>query len=247
MKKTTLVFTLLLTLLSQISWAQSERYGRFGVQVSPTISWMTTNDKQIEGAGSNWGLKLGVLGEYVFNDNTGLFAGLGFGFNQGGTIQNGYTSGVFWPDSDLSSPLLDTVPMNAKLHYRLNYVEIPFGLRMRTGSRGDQMRFYAEIPVFTLGFKTKAVGDIRGTNGRDSEDEDISDDVNALAISWGLGAGLEYKLPGVVLVGGLGYQSQFTDATSDKGAILKSSAWEKEDSKATIGTIILRLGVFFGD
>ena len=249
MKQITLVFGFLLSILAGVR-AQSNADGsgfRFGVQTSPTISWMRSNDKNIEGTGSNWGLKLGALGEYFFTPNYAFFGGLGFGFNQGGTLQNGYTAGVFWPDSELSGPTFDTLPQNAKLHYRLNFVEIPFGLKMRGGSSEDSpIKFYAEIPVFTLGFKTKAVGDIRGTNNQNTEDEDISKDVNAIALSWGLGAGIEYEVSAsTVVVGGLGFQSQFTDISSDKGSILKNNTWEKEDSKGTLSLITLRLGVYF--
>ena len=150
-------------------FAQEAQSVRFGFQASPTWSWMRTNDKKIEGIGSNWGLKFGALGEYYFAPNYAITTGLGFGLNQGGTIQNGYEKGVFWPKSDLSEPKFDTLSMNAKLHYRINYVEIPIGLRMRGGSNEDsRIKFYAELPVFTLGFVTKSLGDIRGTNSQNT-------------------------------------------------------------------------------
>jgi opacity protein-like surface antigen len=220
---------------------------RFGLHTSPTWSWARTDDKRLEGIASNWGIKLGTIGEYYFANNYAVMSGIGFGLNQGGTIQNGYEKAVFWNDSDLSLPGLDTIGQNAKLHYRLNYVEIPIGIRMRGGSNEDQaFRFYAEAPVFTLSFRSRALGDIRGTQGQNSEDEVIKEDVIGAAISWGVGAGIEYELAThATLVAGLSYQQQFTDFTPNNGAILKNSTWQKEDSKATIGLIALRLGIFF--
>jgi hypothetical protein len=221
---------------------------RFGFQASPSWSWLTTNDKKIEGLSSNWGLKLGAMGEYYFADNYAITSGLGFGFNQGGTLQNGYENGIFWPKSELSSPSLNTLPKLAKLHYRINYVEIPLGLKMRGGSNEDsRMKFFAEIPVFTLGFVTKATGDIRGTNNQNSEDEDIRPDINGVSLSWGLGGGIEYEFAtNATMVAGLTYQQQFTDLTKNGGSVEKSANfWDKEDSKATTGVIALKLGIFF--
>ena len=155
MKKIALIFCFSAFLLSGML-AQESHGARFGFQASPTWSWLRTNDKKIEGLNSNWGTKLGVMGEFYFANNYALTTGLGFAFNHGGFLQNGYNQGVYWPKSDLSSVNLDTLPLNAKLHYRVTYVEIPFGFKMRGGSNEDsRIKFYAEAPVFTLGFVIK--------------------------------------------------------------------------------------------
>lgn len=234
-----------LIFLSASGSAQDAPTFRFGVHASPSWAWMRTSDKKLEGTSSNWGLKFGLMGEYYFAENYAFVSGLNLSFNQGGTIQNGYERADLWNDSDLSEEELHNIPINGKYHYRVNYVEIPFGLKLRGGS-GDALGYYAEIPVFTLGFVTRAQGDIRGTNN-DVEDEDIRDDVNGLALSWGLGGGIEYKASGFTFVGGLHFQQQFTDVT-DKGLIQKSATdpvLSEEKSKGTIGLIALRAGVFF--
>lgn len=244
MKKIALAFGFLLA-LQGLGFAQSEF--RFGVQASPTMSWLRTDDKLIEGAGTNLGLKFGVLGEYYFASNYAFFGGLGFGFNHGGTLQNGYTRSVSWPNTDLSNPLLDTLPKDAKLHYRLTYVEIPFGLRFRGGSNEDsRIKFYAEAPVFSLGFLTKALGDIRGTAIDQTEDENIRDDVNGLSLSWGAGAGIEYEIASnATIVTGLFFQQQFTDMTNDGGSVQGSGDWKPEKSKGAYNSLSLRLAFFF--
>lgn len=248
MKK--IVYCCFFILLLQRVSAQSNTDGstfRFGLHASPSWSWLRSDDKLLESTGSNWGIKLGTIGEYYFSNNYAFMSGIGFGLNQGGTLQNGYDRAVFWNDSDLSLPGLDTISKNAKLHYRLNYVEIPFGIRMRGGSNEDQaLRFYAEAPVFTLSFRSRALGDIRGTNNQNTQDEVIKKDVIGAALSWGLGAGIEYELAThATLVAGLSYQQQFTDLTPDNGARFRNNTWQKENSKATIGLISLRMGIFF--
>ncbi|MBK7939520.1 MAG: outer membrane beta-barrel protein [Lewinellaceae bacterium] len=247
MKKIVSVFCFLLA-LSFVLPAQDAPGFRFGFQSSPTWSWLRTSDKKLEGVGSNWGLKLGAMGEYYFTSNYAFIGGLGFGFNQGGNIQNGYEMASLWDDSDLSEEKFKVVEKEAKLHYRLNYVEIPFGLKMRGGSNEDaRIKFYAEIPVFTIGFVTRAQGDIRGSQDKNTEDEDIRDDVKGLSLAWGLGGGIEYEFASsATLVAGLAFQQQFTDVTG-KGMVQKNpgDAFVDEKSKGNIGLIALKLGVFF--
>lgn len=247
MKKIAFIIAFWGIFISSVSAQDFERV-RFGFQASPTWAWLRTSDKKLEGVNSNWGVKLGALGEFYFARNYAFTTGLGFGFNQGGFFQNGYSRGVFWPKSALSEPALDTLPQNAKLHYRVNYVEIPIGLKMRGGSNEDsRYKFFAEIPVFTIGFVTKATGDISGTNSQNSDDENIRKDVNGLSLSWGLGGGVEYEIAtNATLVAGLTYQKQFTDLTGDSGNVEKSAnTWVKDKSKATTGAIALKLGLFF--
>lgn len=246
MKKITLIFGFLLA-FQGLSWAQQDF--RFGIQASPTWSWLRTDDKLLEGFGSNWGLKFGVQGEYYFARNYAFLTGLGFGFNQGGKLLNGYPQALLWPNTNLSDPRLDTLAKDARLHYRITYVEIPFGLRFRGGSGEDSpLKFYAEAPVFTLGFVSKAQGDIRGNTPVEAEDENIRKEVNGLSLSWGAGVGIEYEVASsATIVAGLHFQQQFTDLTRDKGQVFDAgtSTWRQEDSKGTFRALTLRLGFFF--
>lgn len=227
---------------------EAQRGLRFGFQASPSWSWLRSSDNRLEGISSNWGIKLGALGEYYFADNYAITTGLGFGFNQGGTIQNGYARWRPWTKTDLSELPNDVFPTNAKLHYSINYVEIPFGLKMRGGSGEDsRLKFYAEAPVFTLGFVTKATGDVRGTNNQNIEEVNIRDEVTGLSLSWGLGGGIEYEIAtSATLVAGLNYQKQFTDMTKNG---LKSRELTgdmlKEDAKTTFGLLGLKIAIFF--
>lgn len=250
MKKIVFACTFFLFLVAGKGVAQKSF--RFGFQTSPTISWMRTDDKKLEGVGTNLGFRLGAVGEYYFAENYAITIGLGFGFNQGANIQNGYESGKFWPNATLVEPL-KTLPKFAKLHYRINYVEIPIGLKMRTGSDGDKFRYYAEIPTINLSFLSKATGDIKGDNDLpganqdDANDINIKKEVNKIALAWGLGGGLEYSLTGgASLVVGLAYQQIFTDVTDNNSQVYTTATdVRKEGSKGTIRLLALRLGVAF--
>lgn len=245
MKKIALFSFFSLLLLSSLC-AQYAGTVRFGVQTSPTWSWINTGDKRLESVGINWGARVGAMGEYYFADNYAIVSGIGFGFNQGGTYQNGYSRGVFWPSSTLSQPGLDTLSLNAKLQYHITSVEVPIGLKMKAG-KGDPISYYAEIPVLTFGFVNKATGDVRGTNNQNTADEDIREDVNGLFLSWGLGGGIEYALgERTSLTFGLSYQQQFSDLTNDASRVEKSAGnWANNESKSALGIIALRAGLFF--
>ncbi len=245
MKKIALLLCCSAFLLNQ---AEAQKGIRFGFQASPSWSWMNTNDRKIEGISSNWGVKLGALAEYYFADNYALTTGLGFGFNQGGSLQNGYTRIKPWDESELTDIPSDVFGPESKFHYRINYVEIPLGLKMRGGSGEDaRVKFYAEAPIFTLGFVTKGTGDIRGTVAQDLEDIDIRNEVRGLSLSWGLGGGIEYEFAAnATLVTGIVFQKQFTDLTrSEMVSNDPTGDLTKKDSKATFGNLALRIAVFF--
>jgi hypothetical protein len=254
MKKIALFLAFLCLTLGGVT-AQSNWDGtgfRFGFNASPTWSWLQSSDKLLEGAGTNMGLKLGVMGESYFAPNYAIVSGIGFAFNPGGTIQYGYSKSNPWPNSNLTVLISDSTPLaqDAKLHYRLTYVEIPVGLRMRGGSGTDSpLSYFIEAPVFTLGFLTRALGDIRGdANNFNTEDEDIREEVNGLSLSWGLGAGIEYELAEhATLVTGLFYQNQFTDMSRDKGRVFdgRRNEWITEKSKTSFRAISLRIGIYF--
>ena len=168
---------------------------RFGIQASPSFSWMGTDDNSINNNGTNLGLRLGMVGEYYFAENYAFTSGLNFAFNQGGTLRHD-TGGNFWTRSELSNPDFNNsetaLPDGVNLKYSIQFVEIPIGLKMRTQEFG-YLRYYAELPIFTIGIKTQAVGDITGTNIM-TEKENIKNDVNSLNVSWGLGGGVEYTI-----------------------------------------------------
>lgn len=232
MKKIVIILCFLGLFLNDSS-AQNEI--RFGFQFSPTLSWMKSDAKRVNNNGSLiLGAKLGAVGEYYFRENYSIASGLGFAFNHSGRLKH-EDAGSFWTRSDLSMPGLDTLVAGSVLKYNLQYVEIPIALKLRSGYFGTY-RFFAELPMLYLGFKTQAKGSISG-HTIDTDKENISPDVAFFNFSWGLGGGIEYELGSKTsLVGGLYYQQGFSDVTKDVN---------DDKSKATIGAFIIRLGVMF--
>lgn len=218
---------------------------KVGFQVSPSWSWMKTDETFINPNGALLGLKLGAVGEYYFRDNYSFTTGLGFSFNSGGKLLFDY-GGNIWTRTELD-PGLDTLPAGTNFKYAIQYVEIPFGLKMKTREFG-YVKYFAEIPILTFGFKSQSRGTIQATGIEETEKLNIKKEVNSIAVSWGVGAGLEYSISqNTALVGGIYYQQTFTDVTDDNGTLYNTTRGTviNNDSKGTIQSITLRLGVMF--
>ncbi len=251
--KKIVAIALFFSLWLNAGWAQDGF--RFGFQASPSFTWLNTNDNQINGNGTNLGLKLGVTGENYFQDQYALTFGLGFAFNAGGTLKH-TQGGDFWGGSELNNvDEYHRLPNDVNLKYSLQYIEIPVGFKMRTQEFG-YLRFFAELPIFTLGILTQAKGDIERPDQEAVEDLDIKKDVNFITLSWGLGGGVEYSIgENTSLVAGISFQNSFIDITKDKNAqkfvydefsgLPIESMTEDEDSKGNLSGITIKIGVMF--
>jgi len=242
------ILSALFTIMSLSVQAQSQF--RFGFQLSPTFSWFSSGDNQVNSNGTNLGLRLGLVGEYYFQENYALFGGLGFAFNQGGEILHDQ-GGNFLPNSELSDPDANRaftrpedapLPDGSKVGYNLQYVEIPLGLKLRTNEFG-YIRYFGEFQILTIGINTQARGSINTPDSSfDLGKENISDDVNFLNLSWGIGGGIEYAVSeSTSLVGGLAFQAGYIDVTKD-GVNADGST---EDARNPLRSITVRLGVLF--
>lgn len=240
-----------LSFLSFTLGAMAQEDLRFGFQISPSFSWMSTSVNHINTSGTNLGLKLGLIGEYYFRENYAVVSGIGFHFNAGGTLLH-ENIGRYWPNTDLPTSILsDSLTFNAdtKFKYGIQYLEIPLGLKLRTREFG-YLRYFLE-PGLTMGFKTQARGSIEGIGVTDDNERyNIRREVNGINLSWGIGGGIEYTISeSTSLVAGLIFQKGFADVTDDRNATYYDSRdnnLEKEEkSLGTVNSITLRLGIMF--
>jgi len=220
------------------SHAQDSKNLRFGAQLSPTISWLTSDHSKVLGGGADLGLKVGAVGEFGFAENYFFTAGIGFGLVHGGKLQFA-EGGDILPNSQLSDEVSETTrhnfPADTKVDYRINYLEIPLGLKLRTREYG-YMRYFAEIPIITLGAMTGAKGNIDAAN-LDVNKENIKRDVSRLNAQWGLGGGIEYNFSetNAIMIGAY-YHQGFFDITKKRPAT---------DGKEINHLVSLRVGVLF--
>ncbi len=238
-------FVALLSLSARAQTADFSQF-RFGLNLSPSISWITTNDNGINGDGSAFGIKLATQAEFFFAENYAIETGIGFHFNAGGTVLSNY-GGRYFTESINDGPGFGGVTPtgNVRIDYSINYLEIPIGLRLHTREFGF-IRYYVQAPIFTIGIRTSAKGSISGGGVPDDlEDLNISKEVSPLALSWGLGGGAEYEIGGgTVLFGGLQFSRLFTDVTKD-GDYGYAGRTQSGDPSAGINSLTLRLGILF--
>ena len=206
------IVILLVFLSSSLALLAQGTTKRFGLQLSPTFSWMRADLNTVNGNGTNVGLKLGMLAEIYpaalgADERYAITTGLGFAFNHGGTLQ--YRDKVrIWVDD----PNVEVSPLNAK--YSVQYIEVPVGFKMRFCLDHIRTCIYGE-PQMILGFRGQARGDI--INQLDLyNDYPINDFVAPFGLSWGLGIGAEYEIGSKTsAIGGIYFQDMFTDMTKE--------------------------------
>ena len=224
---------------------------KFGLQLSPSISWMTTDDSQIDGNGTALGLKLATQAEFFFAENYAIATGIGFHFNAGGTLNSNYGGRFFGrsiPEGEAFNQVTGTESGNVDIDYSIQYIEIPLALKLRTREFG-YLTYYMEAPAFTLHIRSNATGELSGGGeSANPEDINIEEEVVPLGLSWGFGGGVEYSVSeSTRLFAGLQYQNIFTDVTRDterRGTVYDGRTGSG-DPDAAIHSITLLLGVLF--
>lgn len=232
-----------------------ERSLRIGFQTSPVFSWINNSDQNlIVRTGGSFGLKLGTTADIFFRNSYSLTTGINLAFHEGGTLLY-EKGGNFLPKSDLSDEMLKTgdkpLPDGTKITYSLQYVEIPLGLKIRSKEIG-YIRYFVEAPVFNLAFLTRGRGTIETTTDK-FEQENIYKDLSVFNVFWGFGAGIEYSISeNNALVGGIYFQNGLLDFINDNGHVaidnpdvIPPYIIQKEDSRATVNNIIVRIGILF--
>ncbi len=232
---------------------------RLGLHVTPAMTWLTSNDDLINRTGSNASIGAGFAGEYFMTENLAFTGGIGLRFNAGGTLQHEH-GGNLWINSELSDDRFNMgdkpLPDRVKLQYKLQYLEIPLSIKLRTNEKG-YLRYYGELPILTVGMNTQARGNIEGEE-IESSGENIAPDVNFFNFQLGIGGGIEYALsPTISFVGGLYFHAGLNDITNNDGITAVNNPdqapsnpnddyiFRAEDARNRLSNITLRFAIMF--
>lgn len=260
MKKTTVLVMLLALVLG--SFAQ--RDFQLGLHFSPNIGWAKPAEANIEADGAKIGYTFGVIGDFNISDNYIFSTGIQL-------VNTGFT--LVKPDAqtyiDGSG---NEVPGYGKTtsEVRLNYVEIPLTLKLRTNEIG-YIKYFGQVG-FGLGVNYRAMADEEfsyttvTTQGAtlSNEDVDYNDEINLFRAALIIGAGAEYNLSGnTSLVFGVTYNNGFTNIfskdvhgadgngnavvqTDASGTTLNASDSRRTESAKSINNmILLNIGILF--
>lgn len=212
MKKTFLLIACFL--ISASAFAQKVN---LGLKIAPGLSWFKTDTKGFRNDGSKIGFSYGAVLDVLFTDNYGIASGL-FISHQGGKMQ-----------ADMADSSGNT--MVARFDYKLQYLNIPVSLLMRTNEIGYMKYFgvFGVVPGINIGAK--------GTyeiNNSKSDIEDAKDDIKSFNLALRIGGGVLYNFSGNTnLMVGIEWNNGFSDLTKES------------DLKITNNFLLLNLGVMF--
>lgn len=231
---------------------------RFGAYVAPNISWMrptaTRSDNSaydVEKGGSKAGFTYGLMAEYYFARNYAFVTGLQVN-STGGKINATRVD-------QMTKPGFSQV-QKADFDYRLQYLEIPIALKLRTDDISG-FRFFGQLGL-NVGFNIgkKASFDVTYFN-KDGDDQthEVSDEkvkltgglgtIAPVMLAMSLGAGAEYPLTHkLTAYAGLFFNNGFTpDATDPSKYDVEKLGYRStfQDGKTRLNNFALRIGLFF--
>lgn len=260
----------LLTLIAHSSFAQYTyqdnaadgkidlRKTRFGLMVAPNISWMKpasskSNDRlyNVESGGSNLGFSWGLMADYFFTSNYGIATG--FQLNTTGGIIN-----ATYDINNNSAPSTPNIVKTANFDYKLQYLEIPFGLKLVSDELQGGVKVFGNIGVsLAINLSKKATYEVVYTdtaNGTTIERTATGDNeklrgglsITPVLFQLNLGGGLEYPLTDKLsFYAGLFFNNGFTpDVTTPKEIDLGYKG-SFSDGNTRLNNVSLRVGIFF--
>ena len=191
--------SVLLAFLLSSSQLTADDFGfRFGLNVSPNLSWFRTETAHYLNRGVDFGFSYGLIADYEFAQNYAITSGLNV-LHTGGSIK--YEN----PQSNLEDRRWD---------YQLRYLEVPLALKLRL----EEMGFLTGYGKFGLGLgfnvSAKAEEKIYNLDGSTTNkpETDVSNDIRFLRGSLILGAGAEYSLGGrSAIVAGITFHNGFAN------------------------------------
>jgi hypothetical protein len=197
-----LIFLVILPLFS----ANAQKI-RFAIFADPLISWMNTDVSRIESNGSRIGLNAGLMMDKFFADHYAFTTGISLQ-SMGGTLKYKLGKENFRNSSDITS-----LPPNTDVKYKLQYLHIPFALKLRTTEIG-YFTYFAQVGLDPM-INVKANADIKSL---DITNTGVGGEINTFYMGYHISAGLEYKIIGnTALLAGITYMNGFSDVTYNSG------------------------------
>jgi len=191
-------------LSAEISTAQDLR---FGVYLSPAITWFSTDITEVNNQGSRTGLIFVVNAERTLGDHFAVTGGISFLSTGGRLVSRDAEPFRFRNYTAI-------VAADEPVVYRIQYLSIPAGIKVRSKEIGS-------LTIFSdIGFDPKIV--IRGlvdVPSLDVEGENGMGEIKRFNFGWHIHGGIEYPLGGrTAAVLGLGFENNFPDITKDAGS-----------------------------
>lgn len=205
MKKTVLAILFVLSVLN-LSAQQNggPYYGfRLGLTAHPTFGFMKAENGK--GNGLSLGFSYGLMGDFNFSENYSFATGITI------TTINGKTTQI--NPEPYHQSVSTTNPVAYDLKYKMQYIEIPLTIKLKTAKIGD-LRWYGQFGLsndFRIGAKQDA--ELGGTGV--ANNKNVKDWTNFYRAGLIIGGGAEFDLSGnTSLMMGLTLNNGFTNVVS---------------------------------
>jgi len=177
-----------------------------GIHADPVISWFSSDIMEIKNEGARPGFNFGLTYNKYFTPNYSFSTGINL-LNAGGRLVSKSATIMKLKNSD------KTVAAGEPIIYKIQYLSIPFGLKLQTNQIG-YLTFFSDLgldPKVVIGGKV----DIPSLN---IKGENAMNELNMFNLSYHVTAGIEYSLGGTTsLVAGLNFDNNFLDITKETG------------------------------
>lgn len=246
---------------SRRSSGTTVRKTRIGLFIAPLNSWMKpTASKSNDGLylvsseGSKVGYSWGLMVDHFFAENYGISTGAQL------TTTGGIINAKYDP-AKLPNPQTAGIVKEAYMDYRLQYFEVPFGLKLMSDDISGGLRIFGNIGVtaginigkkgsYTIEYtkSSSAIPPIVSDTTISGEDEKIRGGLSIfpMLFQMNLGAGIEYQITDKMsMYMGLFFNNGFApDVTNPKELRLDHDG-VFSDGVVRLNNLALKVGLFF--
>ncbi len=213
---------ILVLIIGLTFYTAKAQFIRLGVFANPVISWMNSDVSSVQGGNPRLNIDFGLIIDNYFAPQYAFSTGISI-YNLGGDIN--YSNGKSLNTSEGSL----TLPVNTDVSYKLQYIHIPFALKMRTVQLG-YISYFAEMG-FDAMVNVQADADINSLN---KTNEGVGNEIRPIYLGYHISAGIEYRIAGTTgIIAGITYINGFTNVTNDSPADI------------TLDGLEFRIGILF--
>ncbi|WP_090992065.1 porin family protein [Pedobacter insulae] len=222
--KTIIIGSLMIFLTNQTKAQSLARpyYGfRLGLTAHPTFGSIKAEEGKRKG--TNLGFSYGLMGDFNFAEN--------YSFNTGITVTTINGKSTEKNAMPYHAVVSSTAPVAYDLKYKMQYVEIPLVVKLKTSKIGA-IKWFGQFGL-SNDFRIKARQDASNTNGVLADNVNASDWTRFYRAGLIIGGGGEFDLDEhTSLMGGLSFNNGLTNITNSKNMVRNHF-------------VSLNLGVFF--
>lgn len=215
---------LIVTLALLISSGVFAQKFRFGFKGTTGYSGFTNLTNVLKNDAGKWANGYGIMLDWNLGDHYAVATGVDMTY-KGGSLQG----------------TIDTLNLKSKIN--LQYLQIPFGLKMKTGEIG-YMTYFLNAGT-SLGIRLNSKGDYN-IGAYAIADSSLNDYVNPLALSLLISAGVEYNLTGSTsLMVSLMFDNSFLDFLKDDIKTNSTGGKIVKDISGRVNVYGINVGIFF--